>query len=247
MTLHPTLNCAVTLHDRQKRERDDPRVALLKDLADPLRLRVVDRLGHGGPATVSRLAAELGVTLPHLSNHLRRLRDAGLVSVERSGRHAVYELADPGLEALLPLLDRVTGRIARPAADAAEVPSRTCYDHLAGRIGVELYRGLLERDALRDRPDGLVELGPAAPRAFAALGLDVGAVRPGRQRLAFECLDATEHAPHLAGAVGDALAATLIGRGWVRREDSGRVIRLTPAGARGLREALGVEPEPPVR
>src|SRR3954467_5657549 len=89
----------------------DPRVALLKELADPLRLRVVDRLGHGGPATPSELATGLGVPLPQLSNHLRRLRDAGLVRVERNGRQPVYELADEGLQTLLPLLDRLTGRV----------------------------------------------------------------------------------------------------------------------------------------
>jgi len=213
--------------------RDDPRVALLKELADPLRLRVVDRLGHGGPATVSRLAAELGVPLPQLSNHLRRLREARLVTVERDGRQAVYSLADPGLEALLPILDRITGRVAEPEPDAAEVPSRTCYDHLAGRIGVTIYRGLLEHDALRDRPDGLVDLGPAAPAMFKRLGVDVGTVDPGRQRFAFECLDATERAPHLAGALGDALAVALIDRDWVSRD--GRTIELTRRGRTGLR------------
>ena len=217
------------------RQRTDPRIALLKELADPLRLRVVDRLGHAGPATVSRLAAELDVPLPQLSNHLKRLRDAGLVTVERSGRQAIYALADPGLQALLPLLDRITGRVAGPAPDAADVPSRTCYDHLGGRIGVALYRMLLDRDALRDRPDGTVELGPDAEAAFAALGVDVAAVEPGRQRLAFECLDATERAPHLAGALADALATALIGRGWVEREPGGRVIHLTRRGETGLR------------
>jgi DNA-binding transcriptional ArsR family regulator len=223
----------MTLQPDEKSQRADPRVALLKELADPLRLRVVDRLGHGGPATVSRLAAELGVPLPQLSNHLRRLREARLVAVERDGRQAIYSLADPGLHALLPLLDRVTGRIAEPAPDAADVPSRTCYDHLAGRIGVTIYRGLLDRDAVRDRPDGLVGLGPAAPETFRRLGVDVEMVEPGRQRLAFECLDATERAPHLAGALGDALAAALIDREWVIRD--GRTIELSRRGAAGLR------------
>ena len=98
MTIHGTLNDPFTLHYIMNRQRsDDPRVALLKELADPLRLRVVDRLGHRGPATVSRLAAELDVPLPQLSNHLRRLRDAGLVVAERDGRQVIYALADPGL------------------------------------------------------------------------------------------------------------------------------------------------------
>jgi DNA-binding transcriptional ArsR family regulator len=219
----------MTLQPDRKRQRadrggpaGDPRVALLKELSDPLRLRVIDRLGHGGAATVSRLAAELDVPLPKLSNHLRRLREAGLVAVERDGRHAVYALADPGLQALLPLLDRITGRVADPVPDAAGLPSRTCYDHLAGHIGVTLYRGLLARDALRERPDGLVDLGPAAPATFT-------------KRLAFECLDATWRAPHLAGALGDALAAGLIEKGWIRREEGGRMIELTRRGATGLR------------
>jgi DNA-binding transcriptional ArsR family regulator len=226
----------VTLHDKHNRQRTDPRIALLKELADPLRLKIVDRLGHAGPTTVSRLAAELDVPLPQLSNHLRRLREARLVSVQRDGRQAIYALADPGLEVLLPLLDRITGRVADPAPEAADVPSRTCYEHLAGRIGVGLYRGLRERDAVRERPDGLVDLGPAAEETFARLGVDVAAVRPGRQRFAFECLDATERAPHLAGALGDALAAGLVEKGWIEREEGSRVIRLTRRGASGLRK-----------
>ena len=228
----------MTLQDARNRQRADPRVALLKELADPLRLRVIDRLGHGGPATVSRLAAELGVSLSQLSNHLRRLRDARLVSVERTGRQAVYQLSDPGLEALLPLLDRITGRVAEPVPDADRIPSRTCYDHLGGRIGVSLYQALRDRDALRDRPDGLVDLGPSAAETFAALGVDVAAVDPGRQRFAFECLDATHRAPHLAGALADALAESLVARKWVRREPDSRVIQLTRQGKRGLEQVL---------
>jgi DNA-binding transcriptional ArsR family regulator len=223
----------MTVHGTSKRQRTDPRITLLKELADPLRLAVIGRLGNRGPTTVTRLAAELEVPLPQLSNHLRRLRDAGLVTAERSGRQAVYELADTDVLALLPLLDRLTGREARPAA--GQLPSRTCYDHLAGHIGVVLYQALRDRDAVRDRADGMVDLGPTAPQTFAALGVDVDAVDPGRRRFAFECLDATEAAPHLAGALGDALATALTDRGWIEREPDSRVIHLTPAGAQGLR------------
>jgi DNA-binding transcriptional ArsR family regulator len=224
--------------------REDPRIALLKDLSEPIRLRVIDRLGHAGPASVSRLAAELDVPLPQLSNHLRRLRDGGLVSVRRSGRQVIYELADPGLQQLLPLLDSITGRVLGQTASGAQppqVPSRTCYEHLGGAIGVAIYNALRERDALRPRPDGMVELGPSAAQTLGALGVDVEAIRPGRQRLAFECLDATERAPHLAGALGDALAQALIGRRWISRKQESRVIALTPSGRRGLSGALGLE------
>lgn len=208
----------------------EPRVQLLRALAHPLRLRVVDRLGHLGPAPVSALAAELGVPLPELSNHLKRLRDAGIVTARRNGRHAVYELAG-SVEVLLPLLDRLTRPADRPLRQA---PSRTCYDHLAGPLGVSLYRGLLERGALRDCSDGTVDI--ADPDLLDAIG--VNDLDPGRRRLAFECLDATQHAPHLAGALGGALAAALVARGWVRR-GQGRDVHLTPAGKRGLR-AIGL-------
>jgi DNA-binding transcriptional ArsR family regulator len=217
-------------------------VTLLRELADPLRLRIVDRLAHAGPATVSRLAADLHVGLPQLSNHLRRLRAAGLVRVRRAGRQATYELADAGLELLLPLLDRITGRVAHGKNDVSSRTrsSRTCYGHLAGPIGVALYEALRERDALRDRPDGMVELGADADAVLGSLGVDVAAVEPGRRRFAYECLDATERAPHLAGALGDALAGALLERRWVEREPPGRAVRVTAAGRRELRRTLGV-------
>src|SRR3954454_15927978 len=171
----------------ENRERDDPRVPLLKELSDPIRLRVVDRLGSRGAATVSELGAELGIPLPQLSNHLKRLRDARLVRVERSGRHAVYELSDPGLEALLPILDRITGRITPRPDPRRPAQSRTCYDHLAGSLGVSIFQALVERGAIADRPDGLIELGPRAQQVFGALGVDPGSVTPRRRRYAFEC------------------------------------------------------------
>jgi len=238
------MKSAMIVHDSSNRQRGDPdpRVALLRQLADPLRLRVVDRLGQRGPATVSQLAGELEVPLPQLSNHLRRLRESGLVRVERRGRQGVYRLADPGLELLLPLLDRITGQLPSPPPPARSgAGSRTCYGHLAGPLGVGIYRALLARRAVTERPDGTLEPGPAAAPALAALGVDLERLRPGRRRLAFQCLDATERAPHLAGALGDRLAAALLERGWVERTPGGRAVRLTASGAAGLRRALGLD------
>src|SRR3954451_24349181 len=168
------------MHSSAQHEVSDPRVALLKQLADPLRLRVVDSLGHRGPSSVSELATQLGVPLPQLSNHLRQLRDAGLVRVERSGRQAIYELADPGLELLLPMLDSITGRVAPgdrtarrgPHADDDFARARTCYNHLGGALGVALYAALQKRDAVRGASDGTVALGPEAAKVLGSLGVD---------------------------------------------------------------------------
>src|SRR4051794_3918050 len=105
-TLHGRLKCVVTEHA-------DPRIDLLSELADPVRLRVVDRLGAAGPATVSELAGELRVSMSQLSNHLRRLREAGLVRGERNSRHRGDEIAEPGLGVLIPVLGSVTGPRAK--------------------------------------------------------------------------------------------------------------------------------------
>jgi len=244
MTVHASKN-----YDRAQRESEDPRIALLRQLVDPIRLRVIDRLGHAGPASVTRLAEELHVALPQLSNHLRRLREAGLIVGRREGRHVIYELADPGLELLTPLLDSITGRMSPPAeGPAPDLPSRTCYDHLAGPIGVRIYRALLDREAVTARPDGIVELGPNAGRILPELGVDPALTPRGRQRFAFECLDSTQHAPHLAGALGDAVAASLTERRWIDRQADGRGYHLTPAGRRKLRAALDIDDlSPPPR
>src|SRR3954447_11747222 len=219
----------------------DPRIPLLKELAEPIRLRVIDRLGHRGPATVTELSGELGVAMPKLSNHLKRLREAGLVQVTRSGRHAIYALSDPSLQSLLPLLDRLTGRALAAAGQApsATTRSRRCYDHLAGRVGVDLYAALLERGALVDHPDGTVALGPQAEATLASLGVRTGALEPTRRRFAFEVSDSLAHAPHRAGALGGAVAEALTARGWIERGD-GRDLLVTPAGRRGLRRTLGL-------
>ncbi len=197
----------------------DARVAVLKALGHPLRLRVVDRLGHVGPAPVSALSAELGASLPDVSAALRVLREAGLVDVSRSGRAAVYSLGE-GVDRVLPWLDRVVGAGAAPEVTRPRV-SRTCYGHLAGPLGVAVFEWLVARGAIVPGDDGVVSV--ERPEVLQA-AFGVGPVEPGRQRLAFECLDATEHAPHLAGALGDALAAALFERGWIERVGDGREV-----------------------
>ena len=152
--------------------------------------------------------------------------------------------ATPGSRLLLPLLDRITGHL-RPPARPSLAASRTCYDHLAGPLGVGLYRAMVGHRALEERPDGTVELGEAASPTLAALGVAVAAVAPGRRRLAFQCLDATERAPHLAGALGDAVAAALLTGGWVER-NSRQPHRPAHPG-RGPRPAAGARPDPRAR
>ena len=153
------------------RAANDPRVQLLVELADETRYAVLERLEQG-PASASELAERLGVSPTQLANHLRRLRDAGLVAVSHQGRLALYELAEPGLREIFSMLNGLRGappRTGRPVRVAA-----TCYDHLAGQIGVALMDHLVQSRALEARDgEGELKLGPAAAGAFAELGVEL--------------------------------------------------------------------------
>jgi DNA-binding transcriptional ArsR family regulator len=209
--------------------------ALAAELADPIRLTALQLLAAEGPHTMSRLAAALDVSAPRLGNHLARLRTAGLVDVEHTGRHAVYRLARPELIAVLDALAHYAGH-ALPAGRPGEGPAdlaHTCYDHAAGRLGVALLAHLVEQGALT-APDGTAEeLRPGPdPSALAEFGVD--RIDGGRRKLATACLDRTHRLPHLGGALGAQILDGLIGRGLLAREDGSRVLVPTATGAREL-------------
>jgi DNA-binding transcriptional ArsR family regulator len=213
----------------------DERVRLLEDLANPVRYGVLTRLERG-PATASELAAALGVTPTVLANHLRRLRERELVTVRHHGRHAAYELAEPGLRELFSVLNEL-----RPAARSAPPPSvaaGTCYDHLAGRLGVALYDALEDAGAIVADAGG-VRLGDRAEDVLARFGARIPDAR--RRLMAYPCLDSSEGRPHLGGALGAELAGVFAGRGWIERRPGERAARITPEGEQALGRLLGAD------
>ena len=217
----------------------DPRVRLLAELADPTRYATLERLEQG-PASASELAERLNVSATQLANHLRRLRDAGLVRVSHRGRRALYELAEPGLREIFSMLNGLCGT---PPQAGGQVPAAaTCYDHLAGRIGVALMDHLVQARGLEGRDgEGELKLGPAAASAFAEFGVELPA-KPVRRTLAFSCMDSLIGRPHLGGQLGAQLAASLRQQGWVNPTEQPRRLKLTPAGTRALHR-LGIRLE----
>ncbi len=220
------------MYDRTMVPRADPRVRLLAELADETRFAALEHLERG-PASASELAATLNVGPTQLANHLRRLREAGLVRAERRGRLTIYELAEPGLREIFSMLNGMRGRPVR--ADSEPPPAATCYDHLAGQLGVKLFEHLLARGALVGRSgEGELQLGPAAPAEFARLGVDIPAASSRRMR-AYACMDSLVGRPHLGGELGALLSRSLSERGWIRPASRPRRLEVTPAGRRGLR------------
>jgi DNA-binding transcriptional ArsR family regulator len=210
----------------------DPRVRLLAELADETRFAALERLERG-PASASELAAALGTGHTQLANHLRRLRDAGLVHARRQGRLTIYELAEPGLREIFSMLNGLRGRPGH--ADADPPAAATCYDHLAGMLGVELFDHLVTHGALVSRSgEGELRLGPDARAEFARLGVEIPSV-PSRRMRAYACMDSLVGRPHLGGELGALVSASLSGRGWVRPTSEPRRLQLTAAGRRGMR------------
>jgi DNA-binding transcriptional ArsR family regulator len=212
--------------------------ALARELGDPVRVAVADILADG-PRTASELASGLGIAAPRLANHLTRLRAAGIVTVTRSGRHAIYRLTDPpvtdALRALRALVPAGSVAPATPLSDPM-AQARTCYDHMAGRLGVAVFDHLVAASALLPPPaadNARVALGPEAAPVFARLGVDVDTPLPRRRKPAITCLDWTEHRPHLGGALGAAVLDSALTHGWVRRTWD-RVLTVTPAGLQAL-------------
>jgi len=240
-------------------DADIARTAAL--FADPARVRVLLALGDGRALAASVLAAEARLSAQGVSAHLAKLRAAGLVVAEKSGRHRFYRLAGPEPAELLETLARfspsqpVTSLREGTRAEALRT-ARTCYDHLAGRLGVAVTSSLLARGALAGPPDTRrrpadrisaplrehpYTLGPDASSVFGALGVDLEAVAACRRPLLKFCLDWSEQRHHLAGALGAAVATRFVEAGWVqRRAKAHRALRLTPEGAQALDTHLGL-------
>lgn len=221
----------------------DPKLGeVARALADPLRLAVLQHL-MGGPATVSEIVSVTGESQSKVSNHLALMRERGLVRASRQGRQRVYELRDASVAQLVESLTAVAG--AEPARYRESPPlarARTCYDHLAGRVGVALFDSLLSLGAIGgpQEPKASVEIGPEGAEVFEELGIDLEEVRRERRRFAYACLDWTERRPHLGGALGAALWATFVERGWVLKKPGTREVIVTDDGKANLESALGI-------
>ncbi|MGW3213034.1 ArsR/SmtB family transcription factor [Streptomyces parvus] len=220
--------------------------ALAALLADGTRASFCLALLDGRAWTAGELARYAGVAPSTASEHLGRLVAGGLLAEERQGRHRYVRLAgEPAAHLVEELASQaVPGEPERPRSlRAASVGSalargRTCYDHLAGRLGIRITEAMTLRGLLRQ--DTGFALTEAGLEWFDALGIPLD--RSGRRPLVRACLDWTERRPHLAGAAGAALCAHVLEAGWCERFGSGRAVRVTPAGVVALSEALGLDP-----
>ncbi|KOU57904.1 ArsR family transcriptional regulator [Streptomyces sp. MMG1533] len=228
----------------------DPRASPLARLAglvaDETRAACLLALLDGRAWTAGELARHAGVAASTLSEHLDKLVAGGLLAEERQGRHRYVRLADARVAQLVEdLAAQVApgGAAVRPRnlresnAGSAMARGRTCYDHLAGRLGIVVTDALTSRELLRQ--DTGFALTDAGIGWFEATGIRLD--RTSRRPLARACLDWTERRPHLAGVAGAALCRHALDAGWCVRIGSERAVKVTATGERALSELLGIE------
>lgn len=222
--------------------------ALAALLADETRAAMCLALLDGRAWTARELAACVGVAASTATEHLHRLVGGGLLVEHRQGRHRYVQLAGPSVAYLIEdLAAHVAPRVAAGQAsglravtvDAAMRRGRTCYDHLAGRLGVAVTDAMTEAGLL-DQTNGFALTPPGMAWLTETLGLRLDELSAGRRPLARGCVDFTERRPHLAGLAGAKLCQAFFARRWVTRIGSGRAVRLTRDGKAALRDLLGL-------
>lgn len=215
--------------------------AVAAAIGHPARGAMLSALFGGRALPATDLARAARVSPSTASAHLAQLVDAGLVTVERQGRHRYHRLAGPEVaEALETLAGLAPARPVRSLrADGrarAERAARSCYDHVAGALGVALADRLCAVGALDRASLGLLD-----PEPLRALGVAPERIPATRRPLTRSCLDWSERRPHLAGELGAAMLTALLDRGWLVRRPAGRAVAVTPRGAAGLDDVLAID------
>ena len=220
--------------------REGPDISIIAALiGNPASANMLMALLAGPALTATELAQEAGLMLSTASGHLAKLEQAGLVVVERQGRHRYFRLAEVDvanvLEALMPVAARAGHlRVRTGPRDPELRRARSCYDHLAGDLAVQMFHRFIERGLLVARHDGL-HLTNEGRRFFSDGGIDVEALERGRRPLCRPCLDWSERRSHLGGALGGAIFDRVIARDWAVREARTRIVRFSTAGERKMR------------
>ncbi|HEX2113632.1 MAG TPA: winged helix-turn-helix domain-containing protein [Alphaproteobacteria bacterium] len=216
---------------------------------DPARVGMLHALLDGRALTATELARAAGVSPQTASGHLARLNRAGLIAVHQQGRHRYHRLASAAVAQMMEGIMQVAALanpVPRPMVvgprDAALRHARTCYDHLAGRLGVALADAMVESGHVELTEDAGL-LTDSGMVLLKRAGLDVDSITAGKRAkrvLCRPCLDWSERRPHLAGALGAALCTHSLENGWIRRIDGTRAVSITRKGEQGLRDVFGV-------
>ena len=229
-----------------KQEFDAAVSGIAAAIGEPARARMLYCLADGRARTSTELAVVADVTPSTGSVHLQRLKTQGLVKVFAQGKHRYYSLEGTHVAAALEALSVLAGGSRHafvPSTPNRLRAARTCYDHIAGSLGVSLHDrfqklGWLSADSTAG--GNACDLTLNGTKAFEALGIDVEATRTLRRRFAYACVDWSERRPHLGGALGAALLKVALKRKWVLQDLDSRALGVTSLGRREILSRFGL-------
>ncbi len=224
--------------------KEGPDIAAIAALiGDPARANILTALMSGKALTATELAAEAGVTAQTASSHLGKLQDGGLITLTRQGRHRYFTLANADVAALLETLMGLAAghgqlRTRTGPKDAAMREARVCYNHLAGRRGVQMFRWMRAHGLFDVTADG-IDLSAEGRRFATEFGIDLSTLAASRAPMCKECLDWSAREAHLASKLGRAMLGRMEETGWVKRDTNSRVVRFTPLGTQAFDQQFG--------
>lgn len=221
---------------------DEAVSAIAAAIGEPARARMLYSLVDGHARTSTELAALAGVTPSTASVHLQRLKARGLVKLLAQGKHRYYSLDGPQVASALEALCVLAGGSPQrfePSTPHHLRAARTCYDHIAGALGVGLHDRFLERRWLVAAESGY-SLTASGRRSFEDMGIDIESAEAMRRRFAFPCLDWSERRPHLGGALAAGVLTLARKRRWVVEDPDGRALSVTRTGERELQSRFGL-------
>jgi DNA-binding transcriptional ArsR family regulator len=221
-------------------------------VGDTARATMLAALMGGQALTASELAFLARISRPTASEHLSKLVDARLLSVTRKRRFSYYRITSRLVAGMLENIKAVAAievpprHQPRSAEDDALRFARTCYDHLAGQLGVAIADALIANGSVVLGDDG-GEVTEAGARLLADFGANLASKSSGKRIFCRPCLDWSERRYHIAGHVGAEICRRCLELGWLGRQRDTRAVKLTAAGRAGFRETFGVDLDRPAR
>jgi DNA-binding transcriptional ArsR family regulator len=214
-------------------------------VSEPSRAAILTALLDGRFHTASELAHMAGIKPQTASFHLAKMTEAHVVTVEKQGRHRYYGIQDPEvarvMESFLSIAPPVPIKSFKQASENEAIRlARTCYDHVAGQLGVQLMNFFMQKGILSEDQDGL-HITDQGETFFTDFQIDLTKTRQKRRSFSHKCLDWSERRHHLAGALGSAILDRLFELHWIERLPTTRAIRITAEGKRGFKEIFSIE------